>query len=1687
MCFIALADTRPSAQLLPPQVIVKRFPAKRCDGDVCPVLSNEADLRAPPLPPQPCLEWCTIFQHAHAIVFIYSSCKVDPSGQCYSRAAHQCDDFPLLGGVDILAAVGPSARLRALTDVDAAGSHVMQPPMSSGCVQGAEDDHTWPPVDLVWAVPQTILCHFGGFAAYLEWLMSLQSMNRAELIATAEVTCAGIDHEAVGRWVRACAAAAMGICSIPPTVVWTQMTQHGTCSSTYLMTDRCHNESRQRTAASRRASPVSPSAEPRMRGYGIRFPRLAIQCGGSNGAGAISPPRASATDSFTSPGTPFGISLSSEALAVLQACPLEISERTAHRAAQRFPGDLDRAVGEACRIMCSPGEHSARSRSPRVHIPRVRFAGLSLTAVWSRVGPPLANIDSSGDSWLFVPLLLDACRCLAPSAGRQWRSHPLSCAWWEGSVDALCRISIPTHLLLSDLRQAVGVARQGGCLPIMQESQRALLALEEVAQHLGDTSIAHPLSRFIPAVCAVDGYIAAPEQETLLRCFGGTQLCHALSSYAGFFRRSLATASLPTTRPIEGGGVPADSCPAAHHGPTRPLQAGTAGLFPSAASCAAPPVAVGDSSMASGCFPCNLRPAIAAPTVANAIHAGIAPPNQTSLPGHPAAPTNSVVFSGPPVAMPLGVSLSERVTAFWRGRYDWLGQQVAALYAEHLRRDPRDAGALCDLFLDLPVEWPVMPEQYGLTLEQVLDSEVCLFEQRVSEAHGAEPAIADACNTPLNLVKLFPPFMAVLCRFAEKAGIAAEFPFGFLCTLGGWLCHRDVHCKFNPRKPEHDVRHRTFAVIIAETNGGKSGFWKQCVEILFTSVAGKPSLMEAFKELFATPGKKGLYVAKATQGDFAARMHDTGGLLFWASQEAWNVLDTAWSLGKQRVPQSSDKVQYGYLLDTQNGWAYGPCSIKGNPVQYHAPVTNFGMFHAGQPKVIHDFWGAVFTQGCPFSGMGYENRPTFLWAQDQPDDNPEHPQVTFTGATAFMQVLAVTLSALFGQTQEHRNFHESPIYLDAAAAPLWEKVRLSAERAKSDAPSCAKGAIGKHCFTTTSHIMVCHLWSCAFRFVKERRNQARDILRGDTALLQAARSSSLASCERIPAGLVLSAPEHISYMMQSMLVIFNEMRLPLSQRSGGECIAVESAGRRRHRNLEIEPSGPALSPMTADQESLAVLLQRYQDRDVITVTDVNATLTKRSGFRNNQAAICRLFDLAVQHGAGLRVGQPAAPGAGRGGRGQDHLQLRLNLSGVSAASRAMFRLQAIEVSNVPQMRGCGKTRSQAPVRESAPAAMQHGDGLEMLRTHGRPFQFPSSAGSATLQAKELEGALASACPRISSRDRPACALCLAWYFNSDYMWLSLARRGDLAFFKDCCLASQRIEFESVQSIGRANDFDQSCTKFFSALRTEGLPKLQLIHDEAIPHGRAGVHYRGLCFPALAERRAYVAGVADTLGRQFESFTSDIAAALQFAACGPGAKSTSCSLNLRLARFGYRQRLQREAGLLLVCDGFDAIAVHAWAGAPTHESEVVLRSQGARVQFESGSEEDVSEYLASPMACSGVLLPVSDRKRIIQTMMDSRGALCVCVVSADVSTPDRPRTLDASAGRSVVGSAGESLEVSDECAAFHAVPEDAPLPAAATLTRGLGSSAGEPPRLPDDCADAAADDAAVAQAHREPLP
>ena len=205
----------------------------------------------------------------------------------------------------------------------------------------------------------------------------------------------------------------------------------------------------------------------------------------------------------------------------------------------------------------------------------------------------------------------------------------------------------------------------------------------------------------------------------------------------------------------------------------------------------------------------------------------------------------------------------------------------------------------------------------------------------------------------------------------------------------------------------------------------------------------------------------------------------------------------------------------------------------------------------GQPKVVHDYWGQAFMKDCPFGGMGWEFRPTFLWPRDQPEDDPENPHVTFSGAARFLLDIFARLCMSYGQTLDLMSFESAPIPVSDPAAAMWSKFRHQAEKDKDTVPSCAAGAVGKHCFTTTSHIAACHLLQQAFLDIKDGRADL-DCLRDPTS--QSAPVAPVLcwpeSIQPLSPELILAAPEHLHLMVTGILSCFNEMKLPQSERAG---------------------------------------------------------------------------------------------------------------------------------------------------------------------------------------------------------------------------------------------------------------------------------------------------------------------------------------------------------------------------------------------------------------------------------------------------------------------------------------------------------------------------------------------------------
>lgn len=240
-----------------------------------------------------------------------------------------------------------------------------------------------------------VLQHFGGFARYLDWLLSLHEAETPCL--PVQFTAGSVSPQTVvGCWLHTCVCAALDA-------------QRDSAQSLPRAQGGC---SRSFTGCS--SLEVSPIRE---------------------------------------------VWLERESIAVMAACPVEVPRSVSSRAALRFPGDLQRAAAEACRMVLSPrspGPSSARERSRSLRERPVRSdcLGLSLNAPWPAVGAPSAPVLCPTDSWLLVPLLLDSTGCLAIPARTSWRQYRLSSAWWATVADALGRGTVAPVTLIGDLRHA---------------------------------------------------------------------------------------------------------------------------------------------------------------------------------------------------------------------------------------------------------------------------------------------------------------------------------------------------------------------------------------------------------------------------------------------------------------------------------------------------------------------------------------------------------------------------------------------------------------------------------------------------------------------------------------------------------------------------------------------------------------------------------------------------------------------------------------------------------------------------------------------------------------------------------------------------------------------------------------------------------------------------------------------------------------------------------------------------------------------------------------------------------------------------------------------------------------------------------------------------------------------------------
>lgn len=216
----------------------------------------------------------------------------------------------------------------------------------------------------------------------------------------------------------------------------------------------------------------------------------------------------------------------------------------------------------------------------------------------------------------------------------------------------------------------------------------------------------------------------------------------------------------------------------------------------------------------------------------------------------------------------------------------------------------------------------------------------------------------------------------------------------------------------NHLKPTQLTRPRVMSFVTAQSNSGKTPFFDEVVLGCFVDRPELPAFIHRHKDFFEHAGPKGPLFTVGSDADFCERMDVSKGRLFWVSDEAVSCLDCDFVSGCARQ-KDAQKVDFHSILSTQNGFGFGPKSLKSKKdKQYHAPRTNFGCFLAGQARAIHEFFGATMTRASRVRGLGFEHRPLFLWAERQDDCKEDEPFVSFEPVLRCMQRLWVRASVV---------------------------------------------------------------------------------------------------------------------------------------------------------------------------------------------------------------------------------------------------------------------------------------------------------------------------------------------------------------------------------------------------------------------------------------------------------------------------------------------------------------------------------------------------------------------------------------------------------------------------------------------------------------------------------------------------
>lgn len=202
-----------------------------------------------------------------------------------------------------------------------------------------------------------------------------------------------------------------------------------------------------------------------------------------------------------------------------------------------------------------------------------------------------------------------------------------------------------------------------------------------------------------------------------------------------------------------------------------------------------------------------------------------------------------------------------------------------------------------------------------------------------------------------------------------------------------------------------------------------------------------------------------------------------------------------------------------------------------------------------------------------------------------------------------------------------------------------------------------------------------------------------------------------------PAELTLAAPSHLDFMLSGILTCYNDMKLPPNQRAGPPSLE-ETRCQPSRRTTPSNFCEANVLALSTDETALSIILQRFADAEHVTVTNANTALPSRLGFRSDQAALCRLFDLAAENQAGVTESAPHA-----------NLRLRLTLADMKpefrrhlnlhlpapSRNKSLAETSLMDAAPGPVMRGAGKSGHCENASVAAPRQLTVSAVLEDLQ------------------------------------------------------------------------------------------------------------------------------------------------------------------------------------------------------------------------------------------------------------------------------------------------------------------------------------------------------------------------------------